>query len=42
MYTRERMINIVNDYECSRTLGEISTPDFETWLNNKEDDNIKT
>ena len=35
-YTRKEMILLINEYECSRFLGEISTPDFEAWLNNKE------
>ena len=35
-YTREEMIQLVNDYECSRTMGEISTPSFEDWLDNRE------
>jgi hypothetical protein len=39
MYTREKMIQLVNEYEGSKILGEVSTPDFETWLKNREDDN---
>jgi len=35
-YTKKEVIHLVNEYECSRFLGEISTPDFESWLNNKE------
>ena len=35
-YTRKEMILLINEYECSRFLGEISTPDFEEWLNRKE------
>jgi len=34
LYTKEEMIMLVNDYLACWCLGEISTPDFELWLNN--------
>jgi hypothetical protein len=33
VYTKDQVIKLVNDYECQRVMGEISTPNFEEWLN---------